>query len=456
MEGTPAVDDGKLGRSLLWLLENPRAWIRRRIERFDLIDRRSIGRRVSLEFVLPEQIEGCSVGEVLTVIPVALLAKRPLRGFELRTEDGHRLSSLVTQESTTIARSVLLAAARRALSAEPDEAITSDLGAIVGNNHELTATALSRVLHEASDQGATAAVLEQREKLAEDREFRTITMNLASGFLLLTPRCAEAGDRRIWEFTHDDILEDPRPIAREIFAHLGLMPAKLTVPTPAAAWAASFHCEVDAPPDMEIVRARLDRAVRYVPQMGRVSLLTSPEGRRLRRATETMNRNLEARDGGGISRAHLHLPLPEQPVGADAAAVVEMRMKRNGFLRAAFLTCVLSASLFTAGYHRLPQLADNLEPAAALLLLIPGLLVAYLVRPGEHALASSLLLGARLMVLVAGLCSVVAVGLLVAKLDIGQLRDWWIGLRDLSTLTAVVVGLACILPTSGKRYASAP
>jgi hypothetical protein len=293
----------------------------------------------------------------------------------------------------------------------------------------------------------------QRKKLTEDESMMGLVRDLSSGFLLLTPRCVKPHERSIWEFTYDDVVEIDGLSPRWLLVRLGLMPERLTLPTPAAARAASFHCEVDAPPDLEIVRARLDRGARYVALASRFKLILTRDGRKLRRVTATMNRNLEARDGGGIPRAHLHLPLPEQPVGGDAAVVVELRMKRGGFLRPAFLTCLLASGLLIAGCYRLSALAANVEPATTLLLLVPGLLAAYLVRPGEHALAAFLLFGIRVMVLIAGLCSVIAGALLVAKVGVHDLRAWWIGLRDTAALTAVVVGLACILPPSGKTYA---
>src|ERR1700727_2540263 len=109
------VDMAALGEMVLWLHENPRAWVKRRFEHYRLIDRRSMRRRVTLEFELSESIADRSASDRLTVIPLALLEKRPLRGFELKAENGRKLRSLITAESTSIAHHVLQAAARRAV-----------------------------------------------------------------------------------------------------------------------------------------------------------------------------------------------------------------------------------------------------------------------------------------------------------------------------------------------------
>ena len=471
------VDMTALGEMVLWLHENPRAWVKRRFERYRLIDRRSMRRRVTLEFELSERIAERSTSGGLTVIPLALLEKRPLRGFELKAENGRKLPSLITAESTHVAHHVLQAAARRALNpgshsdaaseratqriknhllqrfgrVELEPEIVQDLAEIVGNDRKRTRAARERI-EDAAGSTSRDAAEDQRRRLHANPEMKVLIADLADGFLLLTPRCVEPHVRCIWEFAYDDAFRTDDPYQRALFVRLGLMPVRVKLPTPAAARAASFHCEVEAPPDLEIVRARIDRGVRYVAEANWLRLNLTGTGRRTKRVTSIANRRIEARDGGGISRAHLHLPTAVEPVTNKAAAIVELRMKRGGFLIAAFLTCALAGGMLTASCHRLPKISENVEAATTLLLLVPGVLAAYLVRPGEHALAGALLLGTRVMLLAAACCSVIAGALLVAKLELNDLERCWVILRDVAIGAGFVVLLACVLPFSGRIF----
>jgi len=55
-------------------------------------------------------------------------------------------------------------------------------------------------------------------------------------------------------------------------------------------------------------------------------------------------------------------------------------------------------ALLHFGHNQLPKLTgSNLEATAALLLALPTIVAAYLLRSGEHQLASRLLLGPRLL-----------------------------------------------------------
>jgi hypothetical protein len=92
-------------------------------------------------------------------------------------------------------------------------------------------------------------------------------------------------------------------------------------------------------------------------------------------------------------------------------------------------------------------LGSNDEAAPALLIAIPALLAAYLSAPGEHMLASRLLIGIRWLTGLTGLLVFVAAASLVA----GEERETtvrivWIAAAGLSWLLSLALIASALLP----------
>ena len=187
----------------------------------------------------------------------------------------------------------------------------------------------------------------------------------------------------------------------------------------------SYHLEIAAPPDLEIDAAQLrfERAV-----VGK----------------DVMPENVT--DGGRLQRAHLYV----SHVGSEfrAKAFIYFRRQRDAFLWSAFLTALLVVALLAVGLTRLDDLigdqhANQSQTAAALLLITPTLLAAYLARPGEHRLASKILIGVRCLVVGTAFCAVVAVGVLAASYSrCTSLTIWW---ADLGLATSIAIALLASL-----------
>ena len=429
---------GRRDAAILWLLRNPHDWIHRRIETCAFVDDRWSRRRVSLDFTVPTKLSGA----YLDCVPLALLGKRPLRGFDLRAADGSALSALTTQENIAVALRALTTLAELVLGVQLREEVVENLQAIVAPQKRATLGALNLMYRATVGPGGDAAE-DQRRELMRSREFESLANELAQNFILLTPRSGAIGERQIIKYSFEDPLRRSRRPGHWPAERLGLIGARLALDLPAAKSAGSFHCEIEAPPDLEITRARINRDAVYRADLKGLSF---SQRRISRRRALVFNRSLEARDGGGITRAHLRLPRTDLPIGARPRAIVWLRSRRTGFLRPAFATCLLTTLLLAAGSRRLGVLQQEAEPASTLMLLIPGLLAAYLSRPGEHVLASSLLLGVRIVLLVSGVCAVAAAALLIARLKPAIFDDSWLFLRDLSALASVMVLLANILP----------
>ncbi len=139
-------------------------------------------------------------------------------------------------------------------------------------------------------------------------------------------------------------------------------------------------------------------------------------------------------------------------IAPDFYLRARFRVVRTGFLYAALFTSALASILLILCRTRLQELSAAIDASSALLLIVPGLLAAYLVRPGEHALTTSVLVGVRWMLIISGLCALAGVGSLVADLPAQTLRFVWDFIATLSTLSLCIVVSAVILPMRGKRF----
>ena len=83
-------------------------WIRRRVEKITFVDARTVRRQVSVDFELPlvppldKRME-----PPVYLVPLALLHKEPLVGFDLRDEGGSSLPVLTKEENGFVTWSAL-------------------------------------------------------------------------------------------------------------------------------------------------------------------------------------------------------------------------------------------------------------------------------------------------------------------------------------------------------------
>jgi hypothetical protein len=94
-------------------------------------------------------------------------------------------------------------------------------------------------------------------------------------------------------------------------------------------------------------------------------------------------------------------------------ATVYLRPRPATIVRSAAITAGFTAVLLTGVALRPTSFQTNLGAAAALLLLVPGGLSAYVARPREAEVATQLILGLRFLALSCGLWAFLAAGTLV-------------------------------------------
>jgi hypothetical protein len=163
----------------------------------------------------------------------------------------------------------------------------------------------------------------------------------------------------------------------------------VVIETPSVSHGGSYHLEIEAPDGLDLTNGTLR------PHRG---------GRPLVGREHSVKRTLQ----------RMHLYVSGLPTGADGAALVNLRPSPSTIIRAAWLTAALTTALLCLVALRWRGLADNLAALPSLLLVIPTGVAAYVARPREPLVTTSVLFGLRLLALSSGLWSFVGATVLVA------------------------------------------
>ena len=412
------------------LLLNTRRWVHRRTELISFIDENSIRRRVSVDFTLPSLPGGMldeRAGRRVAYVPLTLLRKRVLRSFDLRDEDGRVLPLLTRAQNSAIAREMLLRCAQAVLGAGERLAddVAADLAAITSaDDHAGARPALERLCRPAD--GCPSA--SQRRALMSEPRLRALTEDLVHSFLLLVPVAAQPGVRRILKFSYEEE-PGPRLYGRRgrlswLAQTFGWAPVPYLLPASSMGDSASYHAEVEVPEDLEVARTR-------TVDLKRGQLLAD---------------NIEP---SGAQRVHIYSP--GKPRTVWGLAEVSVLVSRSGLLMAMLFTSLLTAMMLTLGLARLEEVAQTTDATSALLLAIPAIFAGYLLRPEEHPLVTKLFAGLRCLVLLSGLCALLACGMLVAQVPGPALHLTWEWLVRFSWLLTAALAVAAFVPRRPKR-----
>jgi hypothetical protein len=405
--------------SLLYRLLIDWDWVHRRTESVEILDDRTAKRRVTLDLTIPAAAPGTST---LPGIPLTLLNKEPLRGFNLwEAGEDSRLPLLERPANGELATDTLIHVAELVLG---ERALP------------LTMVACMRIVAEYGEEAAQQQVASWERKAADATDryarawerlvgsgaFMDFARSLAGQFILTARTDLTPGVRRILKYEYEEELEitRSRPMLRTAVT-LGWAPEALRFDAPSVSRAASWHFEAKAPEEMDIVLATLD-------------YLAAPE----HAGQDVVHRTTA--DTGSQSRAHLYCAEDDALSGR---AIIFMRMQRSGFLNAAVLNAALVTVLLAFGARGLEALSDPQQGqlAGPLLLIVPTVIAAFIVRPQEHGLATRLLKGVRLLLLVTVGCSIAAAGMLALNLEDDQLQRLWdIDLYVAAFATLMLIG----------------
>jgi hypothetical protein len=364
---------GEIAVGFAALLTRQAAWRHRRVERITVLSHEQVRRHVSVDFTVPaEHREDVRMSEGEWVVPLALLAKRPLVHFDLRSEDESAVPLLRSDEAQLISRELLYLA----LDLDAETADTADAAPLIE-------WILAAEPQEADE--VQAAVVELEDRLGPLPGFAALAEQLASGFLL----CAVLDDvsrRRVIKFAYDQPLARPGRTAHFYDA-------------PGCTEAASYHAEVEVPEEM---RARTTEMI-------------------------------DNRTGAVLASGPRDADRPAIYYVADAGARLEPGLsvrygtERGRFLvPAALLAWVIALGLTLPWWLAdLPALAQSGGPAIAVVLSSSAVFAGLVLRSGEHPLVRLMLAPYRLWLVAAIVAAVSAGATLAFRASSGALGWTW-------------------------------
>jgi hypothetical protein len=442
---TAELSGSKVGQGIFWMLSSSPEWVHRRREYVSFHDSATVSRRVRVEFTVPDVTPRLgSAGKLVCPIPLAFLEKREFTNFDVRDEDGRTIPVLTADEATAVGTAALLTAASQAMGCE-----------LASLDQMLTRSIKEVVQGDGADPGESPDDDTRfPSTLRASPVFRPLREKLASQFLVLVllPDCI--GQRRILEFSYDesvdvrDLMVDvekmqdrwigPKParLLSRLGSRLGWAPTRITVPVLCAGDTKSYHFEARAPDGVEITEA---------------ALAVGP-GR--------MSRH-HRHDWAPGGTPQVHLAVSHAAPGSTGDALISLRASRRGWLAFAWFSGSVIASVLLVGMLWIPKIltmADHAgaAAAAALLLVLPGVFATVLVRPGEHAMASVLLLSVRSMLLSAGLTAYGAAALPISGLRYDQVMLVWKALAGVAAALAIAITLSYRLPRIRTERRSSP
>ena len=389
--------DRPLGQRVLALLVDPSGWIHRKVERLHFVGEARVRRQISFDFELPDWV---TAGDVLTGVPLTLLGKDVLWGFDAWDETGASVPMLSRAQNGLVGWSVLVVAAELALPEGQDAstALKQKLWEVATSSPDEAARAAALLTGPQPPPALAVEVAAMRSSSRWDW-FQKVIDDLAPHYIMLL--CVEdLSRRRIVKIASDvDLVQRRDPL----WTHLAWRPATFFFPVPGAGEAASYHFELEPPDGLAASAARLDIKVK----------------------------DAKYDSGNAGTPALVHLYPRDAPPGEswDAVARVDLRPERRGLLRSSLVVAWVATLLLGLGAVFVHDLADvQGEAGAAILLAIPATFAAFISRPSEHRLASDLYRGLRVIALVVGMVLyAAAIALVVTSCPQALRLAWGIG-----------------------------
>jgi hypothetical protein len=370
-------------------------WVRRRKVAFQLLDETSVLQRQSVDFQLSDDHfptaavprQGARI-----YVPLNIAPKGTLTSFSVFDEDGRALSLANTAEHAQLATDGLSAVFDGFDADSPTGAYKEILRSIVAATDAKTG---AECLGNALQAGLEAV-------LPEVSPARPLLFDLAGGFLMLVPVSYEQGVHRVVKFQEVTAFTLSQGgiggLVREPLSSLGLASRILRFADLPIGWAQGTHFEFTEPTDVRLVKGILSVA-QHDPKLGDVTI---PK-RRVVYGKPRLDLNVSVRDQASPQNAR-----------EDSATVsLSIRPQAGGAFTAVTVASVACWLLLAELSKRL-ALLDS-QTSAAVLLVLPALLVAYLVRPGEHAIATRSLAGVRLLGLICAAAAVAGAAMIGAS-----------------------------------------
>jgi hypothetical protein len=393
---------GELAVGFAALLTRQAAWRHRRVETITVLSHEQVRRSVSVDFTVPaEHRADLRLSEHEWIVPLALLAKRPLVNFDLRSEDESSVPLLRSEETQVVGRELLY------LMLDLDREDASEDPAAGQLIERVLAAAPGEDVHE-----TVGELVALDERLGGLPGFSALADRLARGFLL----CAVVNDvsrRRVLKFAYDEPLARP-----DRYSHF--------YEAPGCTEAASYHAEVDVPDEM---RART------------TELLDNVTG------------SVLAAGPRDADRPAVYY-VADTGRRLDPGIAVRYGTERGRFLvPAALVAWVIALELALPWLLAdLSRLAAQAGPAISVLLSSTAVFSALVLRSGEHPLVRLVLAPYRLCLAAATLAAVVAGASLGFRAGGGALAwCWGVGAVVALVAAGILSEEAARAPRSGQE-----
>jgi hypothetical protein len=408
------------GELVAALLLKSTDWVRRRVENLRLEDDDTMLVSVSIDYELVSTEDGEIYRDLVDaealphiLLPFALLSKRPLYGFSLRDDRGHPLPMLTREQTEPIAEQVLWSVATAAVQNRTLSDSVRDRVASIATGTALEARGVLQGLQTEARLNSSS----EAAQLLSNNAFMYIARLLSEKFVALAVMGDEPHGRRILKYQYATPLGWKTPLAvRRVLSRFAVVSAVLDVDLPSVRLASSYHLEIRAPEQLEF------RGVEI----------------RKRAAGDRKWAKTDARVRGKSVLAHLMLQQDARAEPDRHRLRVLLAPQRRGFLRGALVSLVFSTLALYVSWKYQSQFSSTSPTSTSLLLIVPGLISAYLSRPVEHPAASRLYIGLRAGLALGGLACWTAAVLVVIGLPLCERLAWnWYLLVGSAAMTAV-------------------
>ncbi|WP_282947181.1 hypothetical protein [Cellulomonas endometrii] len=414
---TRAPAEQSLDRGVaLFQLAADRTWRHRRIDSIRLEDGDQGRWSTTLDCTVPDDPRLRWQDSPLVAVPMALLAKGAMRGFDIRDASGQPLSVLRLDEGVDLSLDLL-----RFLIVQLDQIpftpeLEVALREILGPNHPDSEELLT-FLDEGTLDGVQAIAPEHVNRLSGVTQRFLLDLNLNFYLYVLVDQ-ETCGQRQIVKFSRSWIQRGMATGRRHLFqAGFGTKAAVVKFKTTPRD-AESYHLQVHMPPGL-----RAESLTLLLPQ-------------------DSMTE-----DFGGGSVAHVRCSTPASLyAGTPFGAELVVSMNDRGLARQASVLSVAAFLFFLASFvfPGAMQTMRESKDSAALLLAIPAALAVFTLGAREHPLKTQMLVAPRAAIALSAGALVLAATSLT-----WELRDLWFPIYW--TLSLAATGACAWLTLQGER-----
>lgn len=440
--GWPGPDQfGTIGR---WYFLNQPAWIERHVETLELLGGRSAFRRLTIDLVLPSEPESWIPDEdglASYCIPVARLAKdEPASFIDLRDEQGTTLPLLTRRANATISERALRLAVGQLVGEEEIDPVLDEALKTVVEDEGLPAEIAAGIYRRAAEATDGLSSGPEAERLGQ-----VVSQLQANSFLWIGLR-GRPSSRRVLKLCYRISLTAPivpaRRIEKETIEELDL-PIEYEGPIDFLGTSRQLFARFTAAVGWDAIDLRIDDPMMQDPQSYHFQV-QAPAGLEV---SEIMPARMPTGDFLSFYSANQHLYMSAADPGQLIPLTLRLRVQRRGLLNLSMLTTFVITALLWFVSIRCGRIDGQAEQSgaqitAAVLLVVPALLVLFSTRPAENALASSMLTGVRSSVLLCGLSAMASAAAIGGVRPFDSLKTSLLVAAGISTVAMLTVSVA--------------